>query len=53
MMEQYGIKTLFLMSKVMNIFGNFIIETVVIFDMLSLEVIQKDIKNYIKDSDVY
>ncbi len=52
-MEQYGTKKLFIMSKAMHPFGNFIMETAVIFDMVSLEVLKTDVKNYVKDSDVY
>eukprot|EP01084_Bolivina_argentea_P008286 15506_1 len=52
-MEQYGTDKLFMMSKVMDTFENFIMETTVIFYMLSLEVIKNDIKNYIKDNNAY
>eukprot|EP01084_Bolivina_argentea_P308530 533524_1 len=53
MPEQYGTERLFLMSKVMDIFANFIMETVVIFHMASLEVTKNHVKNCGKDSNVY
>ncbi len=52
-MEQYGTEKLFMISKVMKIFGNFIMQSVVIFYIVSSEVIKKDIKYSVKDSYPY
>ncbi len=52
-MEQYGAGRSFLVSKAMDIFEDFIMESVVICNMVSLKIIKNDIKNYVKDSSVY
>eukprot|EP01084_Bolivina_argentea_P074056 134364_1 len=52
-MEQYETDKLFLMSKAMDIFENFIMESVVIFYMLSLEMIKNEIKNSLQNSNTY
>ncbi len=52
-MEQYGTENLIVITKVMYTYEHFIMETSVIFYVISLEMSKNDIKNYVKDSNEY